>query len=995
MDITNKYINFINNSYNFANSSSKLIEVINNNVDIYILSSLSILPLLNTMIDYANSHLREVWEVISQKIVLFASLSYSLNIIISSSPLLSQTANINNNEGKNTDVLIIGNNIKLYPNKSLIIGYENDYTRWLELINDDSKKSVVYFFNSEYNSCISSFNCRAIKFKSASTNSTSLKTTASIDINLIDTSINNYEESMFDGVSLKLSHIYHRSDIYNAKATSNNSIFEIVNKKNLTNPYFSIYSYDYNNILNIGKGTFYENNICVNTNTVVHINENTSKHLLTLSNPSSNPVSISLNHNINNNWILEITDKFKFIYNNINIISIKNNNIIINNRNNENDNENTSLYIYSYNKPALTLNNKYDEINETRNMVKDNMNIIYNNNGIIYSKKTDIYANDTYDFTKEIFEINEKIIIENINCTLSNIPLSFNNINDGESFKIDNNNIYLLPDIKSADSNITYINNCIKTISKEITYSDIISFTINYIVPNITESLTVTEIIQGNLTYDGFDYYYVTKMYFKDIPTEKYGFVIKTYVINNLIIKNKIIFYKYGSFINDTLDFVINKYVYTIIRNNNIVPKDIYKYPKHTNTITATKVNNTITINNNLDYLNNSTITKYQNTYKQDIIYQYPISIFNNDYNIPIYITVNDNYDTYFTNENDIGGVIQLSYINIEAKLPMIKHKNIYNNYHNIYSYTDDYEIYLNSTKLINIDNKGTLTTIGNIHTNNIYLNGDIYNSQGISLYDNILSLINNISSTQNYELNSKNIILNPSVGNDNNGGILINGNNVNNSNNNLFQINNYINNDNFITLNSCSSKSFIHFNNKIIGPNNLSINSIYRLGTEDKKFGIWKYKDISSYNDNFYIDTNINNNCNKVFDINIHQGTNNIFNLNLNGSLFQLSAVKLSDSINNHIENITGALTKLITLNGITYTSLDNTQIGQKKQTGLIGKEVNDILPEAVNIDENGNYNIAYGNLAGLIIEAIKELKTSIDTINTKINTINTHLNI
>ena len=56
------------------------------------------------------------------------------------------------------------------------------------------KKSVAYFFNSEYNSCISSFNSRAQKFKSSLTSSTSLKTTASIDLNLVDTSIQNYEE---------------------------------------------------------------------------------------------------------------------------------------------------------------------------------------------------------------------------------------------------------------------------------------------------------------------------------------------------------------------------------------------------------------------------------------------------------------------------------------------------------------------------------------------------------------------------------------------------------------------------------------------------------------------------------------------------------------------------------------------------------------------------------------------------------------------------------
>ena len=57
------------------------------------------------------------------------------------------------------------------------------------------------------------------------------------------------------------------------------------------------------------------------------------------------------------------------------------------------------------------------------------------------------------------------------------------------------------------------------------------------------------------------------------------------------------------------------------------------------------------------------------------------------------------------------------------------------------------------------------------------------------------------------------------------------------------------------------------------------------------------------------------------------------------------------------------------------------------KRQTGLLAQEVNEVLPEAVSINNEGYYNIAYGNLAGLIVESIKELREEIRLIKAKLN--------
>ena len=57
------------------------------------------------------------------------------------------------------------------------------------------------------------------------------------------------------------------------------------------------------------------------------------------------------------------------------------------------------------------------------------------------------------------------------------------------------------------------------------------------------------------------------------------------------------------------------------------------------------------------------------------------------------------------------------------------------------------------------------------------------------------------------------------------------------------------------------------------------------------------------------------------------------------------------------------------------------------KEDTGVIAQEVLEVLPEAVKIvTDSGYYAVAYGNLAGLLIEAIKELKIQLDEVKNKL---------
>jgi hypothetical protein len=81
-------------------------------------------------------------------------------------------------------------------------------------------------------------------------------------------------------------------------------------------------------------------------------------------------------------------------------------------------------------------------------------------------------------------------------------------------------------------------------------------------------------------------------------------------------------------------------------------------------------------------------------------------------------------------------------------------------------------------------------------------------------------------------------------------------------------------------------------------------------------------------------------------------------------------------------IEKISYALDKLKTLSGYTFTLIDS----NVKSTGLIAQEVKEVLPEAI-AETNDKMTVSYGNMLGLIVEAIKELDSKLDSIQNQIN--------
>lgn len=76
-------------------------------------------------------------------------------------------------------------------------------------------------------------------------------------------------------------------------------------------------------------------------------------------------------------------------------------------------------------------------------------------------------------------------------------------------------------------------------------------------------------------------------------------------------------------------------------------------------------------------------------------------------------------------------------------------------------------------------------------------------------------------------------------------------------------------------------------------------------------------------------------------------------------------------------IKPIENALEKVLKLTGYTFKMTTN----DTQSTGVIAQEVQQILPEAVR--QNEEYlSVAYGNMVGLLIEAIKEQQKQIDEL-------------
>lgn len=95
-------------------------------------------------------------------------------------------------------------------------------------------------------------------------------------------------------------------------------------------------------------------------------------------------------------------------------------------------------------------------------------------------------------------------------------------------------------------------------------------------------------------------------------------------------------------------------------------------------------------------------------------------------------------------------------------------------------------------------------------------------------------------------------------------------------------------------------------------------------------------------------------------------------------GTVTAPNFVSSSDArLKTDIAPIPDALAKVQALTGVTF----NMAGSDARQMGLIAQDVQAVAPEAV-VDAEGVLRLAYGNLMGLLVEAIKDLAAEVDQL-------------
>jgi hypothetical protein len=118
---------------------------------------------------------------------------------------------------------------------------------------------------------------------------------------------------------------------------------------------------------------------------------------------------------------------------------------------------------------------------------------------------------------------------------------------------------------------------------------------------------------------------------------------------------------------------------------------------------------------------------------------------------------------------------------------------------------------------------------------------------------------------------------------------------------------------------------------------------------------------------------------------------------LNLNTTEFEMSGnytgnftatgdiTAYSDKrLKRNIETISNPIDLVNCLRGVNFEK------DGRYSTGVIAQEVEEFLPEVVHTDADGMKSVAYGNITGLLIEAIKEQQKTIDSLQEQIDKLN-----
>ena len=88
-------------------------------------------------------------------------------------------------------------------------------------------------------------------------------------------------------------------------------------------------------------------------------------------------------------------------------------------------------------------------------------------------------------------------------------------------------------------------------------------------------------------------------------------------------------------------------------------------------------------------------------------------------------------------------------------------------------------------------------------------------------------------------------------------------------------------------------------------------------------------------------------------------------------------------ERVKENIKTIDNALDEVNALRGVEFNKIGDT----KKSIGVIAQEIEKVLPEVVREEDDGMKAVAYGNIVGVLIEAVKELSNKVEELENKLN--------
>ena len=137
------------------------------------------------------------------------------------------------------------------------------------------------------------------------------------------------------------------------------------------------------------------------------------------------------------------------------------------------------------------------------------------------------------------------------------------------------------------------------------------------------------------------------------------------------------------------------------------------------------------------------------------------------------------------------------------------------------------------------------------------------------------------------------------------------------------------------------------------------------RFNHSDNKLSLWSGTERMSILNNGYVGIN---DSTPAYQLDVN-GT-----IRATGNIIAYSDIRVKENV----KTIDSALDKVTKLRGVEYNKIGE----DSKSIGVIAQEVEKVVPEVVETDEKGMKAVAYGNISGLLIEAIKELKLEIEEL-------------